>query len=97
VPDAGWPAPGSRPSRSSTPRAAGCPVPGAAASQGTLVLGRFVEPGKLLAASPYKTPKQWYYADEFCADEFPANAMGTLQKFRVKDAIMAGELTTPAR
>jgi len=38
--------------------------------------------------APHKTPKQWYRADEF-----PANAMGKLQKFRVKDAIMAGELT----
>jgi hypothetical protein len=66
-----------------------------AASQGTLVLGRFFEPGMLLAAAerpaPHKTSKQWYRADEF-----PANAMGTLQKFRVKDAIMAGELTPPA-
>jgi acyl-CoA synthetase (AMP-forming)/AMP-acid ligase II len=38
--------------------------------------------------APHKTPKQWYRAEEF-----PANAMGKLQKFRVKDAIMAGELT----
>jgi fatty-acyl-CoA synthase len=38
--------------------------------------------------APHKTPKQWYLADAF-----PANAMGKLQKFRVKDAIMAGELT----
>jgi acyl-CoA synthetase (AMP-forming)/AMP-acid ligase II len=38
--------------------------------------------------APHKTPKQW-----FLAEEFPANAMGKLQKFRVKDAIMAGELT----
>jgi acyl-CoA synthetase (AMP-forming)/AMP-acid ligase II len=38
--------------------------------------------------APHKTPKQWYLAEEF-----PANAMGKLQKFRVKDAIMAGELT----
>jgi acyl-coenzyme A synthetase/AMP-(fatty) acid ligase len=38
--------------------------------------------------APHKTPKQWYVAHEF-----PANAMGKLQKFRVKDAIMAGELT----
>ena len=41
--------------------------------------------------APHKTPKQW-----FLAEEFPANAMGKLQKFRVKDAIMAGELTTLA-
>jgi acyl-CoA synthetase (AMP-forming)/AMP-acid ligase II len=38
--------------------------------------------------APHKTPKQW-----FVAEQFPANAMGKLQKFRVKDAIMAGELT----
>ena len=38
--------------------------------------------------APHKTPKQW-----FLAEQFPANALGTLQKFRVKDAIMAGELT----
>jgi fatty-acyl-CoA synthase/long-chain acyl-CoA synthetase len=37
--------------------------------------------------APHKTPKQW-----FLAEQFPANAMGKLQKFRVKDAIMAGEL-----
>jgi acyl-coenzyme A synthetase/AMP-(fatty) acid ligase len=38
--------------------------------------------------APHKTPMQWYRAEQF-----PANAMGKLQKFRVKDAIMAGELT----
>ncbi|MCW2703968.1 MAG: AMP-binding enzyme family protein [Blastococcus sp.] len=38
--------------------------------------------------APHKTPKQW-----FLAEQFPANALGTLQKFRVKDAIMAGELS----
>ncbi|HEY0402563.1 MAG TPA: hypothetical protein VGD09_11125 [Blastococcus sp.] len=38
--------------------------------------------------APHKTPKQWSLAEQF-----PANAMGTLHKFRVKDAIMAGELS----
>ena len=38
--------------------------------------------------APHKTPKQW-----FLAEQFPANAMGKLQKFRVKAAIMDGELT----
>jgi acyl-CoA synthetase (AMP-forming)/AMP-acid ligase II len=37
--------------------------------------------------APHKTPKHW-----FLAEEFPANAMGKVQKFRVKDAIVAGEL-----
>jgi acyl-CoA synthetase (AMP-forming)/AMP-acid ligase II len=37
--------------------------------------------------APHKTPKQW-----FLAEQFPANAMGKRQKFRVKDAIIAGEL-----
>jgi acyl-CoA synthetase (AMP-forming)/AMP-acid ligase II len=37
--------------------------------------------------APHKTPKHW-----FRAEEFPANAMGKIQKFRVKDAIVAGEL-----
>jgi hypothetical protein len=38
--------------------------------------------------APHKTPKQWS-----STEQFPANTMGTSQKFRVEDAIMAGELT----
>lgn len=39
--------------------------------------------------APHKTPKQW-----FVAESFPANAMGKLQKYRVRDAILAGELSS---
>lgn len=37
--------------------------------------------------APHKTPKRWYVADEL-----PINAMGKLQKFRLRDQIAAGEL-----
>jgi len=37
--------------------------------------------------SPHKTPKDW-----FVMAQFPVNAMGKLQKFRVRDAITAGGL-----
>ncbi len=37
--------------------------------------------------APHKTPKFWY-----TTDEFPTNAMGKLQKFRLRDRILAGEL-----
>lgn len=37
--------------------------------------------------APHKTPKAWYRAGEL-----PTNAMGKLQKFRVREQIVAGEL-----
>ncbi|WP_293781159.1 class I adenylate-forming enzyme family protein [uncultured Aeromicrobium sp.] len=37
--------------------------------------------------APHKTPKSWYVADAL-----PTNAMGKLQKFRVRDQIIAGDL-----
>lgn len=37
--------------------------------------------------APHKTPKSWY-----AADEFPTNAMGKLQKFRLREQILSGEL-----
>ena len=37
--------------------------------------------------APHKTPKAWYVAGSF-----PVNAMGKLQKFRLRDQIVAGEL-----
>jgi acyl-CoA synthetase (AMP-forming)/AMP-acid ligase II len=37
--------------------------------------------------APHKTPKQW-----FAAENFPVNAMGKLQKFLVRDAILSGDL-----
>ncbi|GAA2091778.1 AMP-binding protein [Aeromicrobium tamlense] len=37
--------------------------------------------------APHKTPKSW-----FVADQLPTNAMGKLQKFRLRDQIAAGEL-----
>jgi acyl-CoA synthetase (AMP-forming)/AMP-acid ligase II len=38
--------------------------------------------------APHKTPKSWYVAEDL-----PLNAMGKLQKFRLRDQIGAGELT----
>ena len=38
--------------------------------------------------APHKTPKQW-----FLTEQFPANAMGKLQKYRIKAAIINGDLT----
>ncbi|MEU1980919.1 AMP-binding protein [Nocardia sp. NPDC019395] len=37
--------------------------------------------------APHKTPKSWYIAESF-----PVNAMGKLQKFRLRDQITSGEL-----
>ncbi|OUZ12402.1 long-chain fatty acid--CoA ligase [Aeromicrobium sp. PE09-221] len=37
--------------------------------------------------APHKTPKAWYVADEL-----PTNAMGKLQKFRLRESIVSGEL-----
>jgi len=38
--------------------------------------------------APHKTPKSWYVSEAL-----PANAMGKLQKFRLRDQIDAGELS----
>lgn len=38
--------------------------------------------------APHKTPKAWYVVEQF-----PANAMGKLQKFRLRDQIKAGDLS----
>jgi acyl-coenzyme A synthetase/AMP-(fatty) acid ligase len=37
--------------------------------------------------APHKTPKAWY-----AVDEVPANALGKLQKFRLRDQALAGLL-----
>nr|WP_245665185.1 hypothetical protein [Nocardia sienata] len=37
--------------------------------------------------APHKTPKSWYVAESF-----PVNAMGKLQKFRLRDQIADGRL-----
>lgn len=58
------------------------PVPG-----GTLPSAMDLHDFVRARLAPHKTPKAWY-----AVDEMPANALGKLQKFRLRDRIEAGAL-----
>jgi acyl-coenzyme A synthetase/AMP-(fatty) acid ligase len=43
------------------------------------------------ALAPHKTPRHWYVTNDI-----PANAMGKVQKFILRDRITDGDLTNPS-